>query len=349
MKTPLVYIHNGTSTFVEKDIQILKENYTVKVFHFKTTNKFAVPLQFLNELIFLSSNLRSKLSVVQFAGYHSFLPIIFKFLFRKKCIIVLGGSDCVSFPSIKYGSFLRQPLRFFTYFSIKNATHLCPVDKTLVNYAYSYQELDFKNQGYLAHFPKIKTPYTVIFNGYEKEKWLIGKKEKNSFVTIGANLGSRFGIGLKGIDLLIEIAEFFPEAEFYIIGGKAIQKEVSKNIHLLDTMPNDELPIFLATKEYYLQLSLSEGFPNALCEAMLCGCIPIVSNVGAMPMIVEGIGGILQTKSVSKLRELLSEYLTKDSQEKKMLSEKSRNRISEKYTLESRQKNLLELISRLQD
>ena len=98
---------------------------------------------------------------------------------------------------------------------------------------------------------------------------------------------------------------------------------------------------------YYLQLSLSEGFPNALCEAMLCGCIPIVSNVGAMPMIVEGIGGILQTKSVSKLRELLSEYLTKDSQEKKMLAENSRNRISEKYTLESRQTNLLELISRL--
>ena len=162
-------------------------------------------------------------------------------------------------------------------------------------------------------------------------------------------MGSRFGIGLKGIDLLIEIAEFFPEAEFNIIGGKAIHKEVSKNIHLLDTMPNDELPIFLATKEYYLQLSLSEGFPNALCEAMLCGCIPIVSNVGAMPMIVEGIGGILQTKSMSKLRELLSEYLTKDSQEKKMLSENSRNRISEKYTLEIRKRNLLELISRLQD
>jgi glycosyltransferase involved in cell wall biosynthesis len=243
----------------------------------------------------------------------------------------LGGSDCVSFPSIKYGSFLRQPLRFFTYFSLKNATHLCPVDKTLVNYAYSYQNLDFKNQGYLAHFPMIKTPYTIIFNGYEKEKWHIGNKEKNSFVTIGANLGSRFGIGLKGIDLLIEIAEFFPDAQFYIIGGKAINKEVSKNIHLLDTMPNDDLPIFLATKEYYLQLSLSEGFPNA----------------GAMPMIVEGIGGILQTKSVSKLREVLSEYLTKDSQEKKMLSEKSRNRISEKYTLKIRKRNLLELISRL--
>ena len=101
MKTPLVYIHNGTSTFVEKDIQILKMNYSVKVFHFKTLNKYAVPFQFLNELIFLTKNLRSKLCVVQFAGYHSFLPIIFKFLFRKKCIIVLGGSDCVSFPSIK--------------------------------------------------------------------------------------------------------------------------------------------------------------------------------------------------------------------------------------------------------
>jgi len=39
--------------------------------------------------------------------------------------------------------------------------------------------------------------------------------------------------------------------------------------------------------------------------------------------------------------------LTKDSQEKKMLAENSRNRISEKYTLEIRKRNLLELISRL--
>lgn len=142
----------------------------------------------------------------------------------QKCIIVLGGSDCVSFPSIKYGSFLRQPLRFFTYFSIKNATHICPVDKTLINYAYSYQGLDFKNQGYLAHFPKIKTPYTVIFNGYEKEKWLTGKKEKNSFVTIGANLGSRFGIGLKGIDLIIEIAEFFRKLNFILLVAKRFKR-----------------------------------------------------------------------------------------------------------------------------
>jgi hypothetical protein len=33
--------------------------------------------------------------------------------------------------------------------------------------------------------------------------------------------------------------------------------------------------------------------------------------------------------------------------EKKMLAENSRNRISEKYTLEIRKRNLLELISRL--
>ena len=347
MKSPLVYIHNGSSTFVEKDIKILNENYAVSVFHFKTQKKIAVPLQFILELLFLIKNRKSKITIIQFAGYHSFLPIILKKIVNAKCVIILGGTDCVSFPSIKYGSFLRQPLRFFTYFSIKNATHLCPVDKTLVEYVYSYQELDYKTQGYLAHFPKIKTPYTVIFNGYEKENWYVEKKEKNSFVTVGSNLGSRFGIGLKGIDLILEIADFFPEAEFYIVGGKAIQKEVPKNIHLLETMPNNELPKFLATKEFYLQLSLSEGFPNALCEAMLSGCIPIVSNVGGMPEIVKEVGGILQTKSVSKLRELLNEYMMKEEQERKKISENARLRIGEKYTLESRKVNLLGLISRL--
>ena len=37
-----------------------------------------------------------------------FLPILFSKIFFKKSIVVAGGTDCVSFPSIGYGNFSNK-------------------------------------------------------------------------------------------------------------------------------------------------------------------------------------------------------------------------------------------------
>ena len=54
-----------------------------------------------------------------------------------------------------------------------------------------------------------------------------------------------------------------------------------------------------------MQLSVSEGFGIALCEAMLCGCVPIVSNVGMLPSIAGKFGYVLETKNTEKLHSLV--------------------------------------------
>ena len=51
---------------------------------------------------------------------------------------------------------------------------------------------------------------------------------------------------------------------------------------------------------------MSEGFPNALCEAMLCGCIPIGSNVASIPHIIGDKGYILKQKNEILLQNLIS-------------------------------------------
>ena len=347
MKRKLLYFHAGKSSFVLKDIEILKENFQVIDFFFDTENKKKYLILLAKQKLFLLRNIfGAKLIVCQFAGNHTFLPIIFSKLFLKKSVIVAGGTDCVSFPSIQYGNFYSKILSFTTTFSFKNCNLILPVHQTLVEYDYTYQPNDFIKQGYRFFIPKIKTPYKIIFNGYDSQQWFCSSaKDKNTFVTIGAGLGSRFGFKLKGIDLIFEIASYFPDAIFHVVGGKDINQIPPDNVKLLDKIPNDKLKDFISSKQFYLQLSISEGFPNALSEAMLCECVPIVSNVGGMADIVGDCGYVLKTKNTQLLQKLVSDAI--NNPDLTILGKKARERIKNNYTFEKRKDLLLSEISKL--
>jgi glycosyltransferase involved in cell wall biosynthesis len=90
---------------------------------------------------------------------------------------------------------------------------------------------------------------------------------------------------------------------------------------------------------------MSEGFPNALSEGMLCECVPIVSNVGGMPDIVSDSGYILKHKNINELYELISGAL--NNFELVKLGKKARQRVVENYTFENRKEQLLLAVSKL--
>jgi glycosyltransferase involved in cell wall biosynthesis len=78
-----------------------------------------------------------------------------------------------------------------------------------------------------------------------------------------------------------------------------------------------------------------EGFPSAPCEAMLCECIPITSNVGALPLIVGDAGFILDRKDPEKLKELFKQALASNVDD---LGKKARRRIIAKFPVGERNK-----------
>ena len=113
---------------------------------------------------------------------------------------------------------------------------------------------------------------------------------------------------------------------------------------MLDAVKNEELIDIFSSCEFYLQLSMAEGFPNSLCEAMLCECIPIGSNVFSIPEIIGDSGFVLKNRSGDELKQILQQALNAD---KDVLKKKARLRITENYTLESRKAKLLSLCSSL--
>lgn len=350
MKPKILYFYVSPSSFVIKDLKILRTTFEVVEFRFYTKNKLFTPWLFLKQLVFVIKHLPSaKLFVSQFGGYHSLIPSLISKISKVKSLIVTGGTDCVSFPSIGYGNFRKAILGMATRFSYRLCSHIAPVHSSLMHYRYSYQDKDYKEQGILAFMPDLKTPYTVIHNGYDPLKWSAEGviKQPNRFVTVTADINMRFTAKLKGIDLILELAERFPEYTFEIIGMPAEYPtgSVLKNLIKTPNIPNQELAAHLGKSEFYLQLSMSEGFPNALCEAMLCGCIPIVSAVGAMPDIVGDDEHILKHRSVEELAELVARLANKA--DKRELSCKFRQRIAEKYPESKREKELIRLAQEL--
>jgi glycosyltransferase involved in cell wall biosynthesis len=76
-----------------------------------------------------------------------------------------------------------------------------------------------------------------------------------------------------------------------------------------------------------------EGFPNALGEAMACGCVPIGSNVSGIPELIGDTGLILSEKNVLYLERSIELLLQQDFSAASM---KARNRIETYFLPEHR-------------
>jgi glycosyltransferase involved in cell wall biosynthesis len=348
LKRKLLYFYTGNSSFVENDIKSLEGIFEIKKFLFRPSSKGATIGVYVNQFFFLLRHIFSARVIVCFFGsHHSLLPSVIGRIFGKPCVIILGGTDCVSFPSINYGNFNKKGLARVSRWSYKYAFMLLPVHKSLIDSEYTYQDKDYRRQGFLAFCPGLKTPYKVISFGFDPEKWnTSSEKIPDSFITVAAGLGSSYRVKLKGVDLILEAAVKFPHANFTIIGFPEKYKlpENIKNVIPYSYVSNEQLKDFYNKHEFYVQVSMSEGFPNAICEAMTCGCIPIGSNVGGIPDIVGDSGFILYKRDSAEFETLLKRALASD---KKKLSEMARKRIIDNYPKDLRAMQLVPLLLEL--
>jgi glycosyltransferase involved in cell wall biosynthesis len=220
---------------------------------------------------------------------------------------------------------------------------ILPVHKSLEFNEYTYTNIRFPKQGIKAFVKNIKTPIVEVVNGFDFETWRITDlfRKPNSFLTVTTSIGAT-GYLLKGIDMILELAKQKPHFNFTIVGKVFLPEACPKNVRLIENVPHEQLIEIFNQHQFYLQLSMSEGFPNALCEAMLCGCIPIGSNVAAIPDIIGNEGYILKNKSKDALENLVSEL-----ESPKPTPESVRKRIVEKFPLDRRKKELINQIKSL--
>lgn len=333
----VVYSTNVMASFARNDIALLEEHCEVHVFHFEASRKLLTPWILLRQLLFLLRWLPgASITVTQFSGYHAVLPVALGRLFKVPSLLVLGGTECVKFPSFNYGDHVRMLLGACARWAMRRATHLAPVDGSLVEATYTYAPHpdDPVRQGYRGLFPDIRTPHTVLAYGYDAVRFRPqGARRPGTFLTVSRMNAPNFH--RKGADLIFEMAHRFPELRFTIVGDTPgmVYPNIPPNLELVRAVAYEDLPGLYASHTFYLQLSMWEGFPSAPCEAMLCGCVPIVSSVAALPEIVGETGLVLQHKDADELEELIRKALTLDTAS---MGQRARTRIEQRWPREHR-------------
>ena len=343
----LVYTTSIMASFARNDIALLGREFEVVPHVFAPRKRWMTPLSLFKQCFFLLRNgFTADVFICMFGGYHSLLPVLLGKLRRRPTIVIVGGFDAVSFPSFRYGAHHRFPLGWFVRCSLRSATHIVPVSDNLVNSTTHYlpNSTDPHQQGYRAFDPGNSVPYTIIAYGYDAQRFKPMKRgEGVSFITVAQMNAPNFL--RKGVDLMFMLAERYPQHRFTLVGNTPSMHydRVPPNLELKNFVAYERLPEEYAAHTFYLQLSMWEGFPSAPCEAMLCGCVPIVSRVAAMPEIVGDAGFILDRKEPQALFELVEKALASDLD---ALSVRARQRIMERYPPTEREK-LLELVRKL--
>ncbi len=162
---------------------------------------------------------------------------------------------------------------------------------------------------------------------------------------------------LKGPDRFVnivgELKHEFGNIRAVMLGDGKMKDEITELIKQKELNENIELPGYISnTNEYmqkskiFVQPSRTEGLSTAMLEAMACGCIPIVSNVGNQTeaaiheynsMVVDDYLDINTYAKYIK-RILLDEGF------KKTLSENAVTTIKDKYTPEKQAEILQKIL-----
>ena len=280
-KQSILFVYVNYSSFVKADFEILSTFANVTKYQFKPgKGVFKTGFEVLKELIFLIFNGFKFDSVfVWFGDYHSMLPVLFAKLFRKKSFVVIGGYDVSTLSEYKYGSFSNPIRAFFTRNTFRFVDICFPVADAL-------------RKKLLVINPKARAE--TIATSVDVKKFSFSEYERSKSIITVSGTENHQRLMVKGLDRFRELATCLPEFEFIIIGAtdgvKSYFEPLPANLTLLPPQQFDQLTQHYERASFYAQLSRSEGLPNALCEAMLCGCIPVGTNVGDIQITIGNTG-----------------------------------------------------------
>jgi len=226
--------------------------------------------------------LRSDLVVGWWASWHTFWPITLAWLLRKPSLLIIGGFDTAAMPDIGYGFQQGGPRRWLSRWVMRRASRL------VTNSSYSQGEIE-RNIG----FPPARVG--VIHHGVPDPYGELPDADRER-LALNVGLVTRDNLEIKGQRAFVEAAAHAPDVAFVLAGPwrddaiEGLRREAAPNVSFTGWLERSDLDALFRKASAYVQPSRHEGFGLAVAEAMLAGCVPVVTVAGALPEVVGDAG-----------------------------------------------------------
>jgi len=324
-KIKVLFIYRSLQTFVKKDLEMLKKHFDVKVIHYLGPK--SLPIIWFK---ILKGTLWADITFSWFANIHAFLAVAFSKMLEKKSIVVTGGYDVVKMPEINYGLMSAHIANFLPRWSFNLADRVLPISNSAKSEV-------------LRHSRTNSTKIRIVYLGLDCERYKSkGKKEVDLVITVGRLTNSN--LKRKGLETFVKSAKFLPRTRFVLIGEHTdnsvdyLKSIVSPNVQFTNFVTCAQLLNYFQKAKVYVQVSAHEGFGLSLAEAMLCGCVPVVSRRGAIPEVVANTGFYVPYGNPEATAKAIKKALKSDK------GEEARKRIQNTFPQEQREKELVQII-----
>jgi glycosyltransferase involved in cell wall biosynthesis len=328
MKKRIYFVHSHRETFVQMDRELLRQSFTVDDY---LANR---PLPF--SIMRIWRGVRENDCIYcWFASRSSFWTLLFARMMKKKSVLVIGGYDVANIPEAGYGSQRGGFRKWISRQAMQMAT-------VITTFSYFSQ----KEANINADLPLDRV--SVIYLGVPDPFHSLPPLAKKKLILTVGNVNQP-NLLRKGLENFVRAAREMPQYRFVLVGAwqdqsiRHLKEIASENVILTGRVDEKILLEYYRKASVYVQASLHEGFGLSVAEAMLGGCIPVVTRVGSLPEVVGDCGIYIETPALENLVPAIAAAINIKERNRK----KGRERIMTDFTLETRRRKLEQIINLL--
>ena len=320
----ILFVHNGAAQFVRLDLEELRKRYRVTECYLRS--------RWVNPVTIWRQVRKHDLVFGWFASWHTFLPFVFARLSGKPSVLVVGGYDVANMPQIGYGHQRGGLKKWVSRWTMRFATRLT----TFSNYSGGEAERNasISQEQVSTIYIGVPDPFVSLPQGQRGRIALtVGNVDRSNLLR-------------KGHEAFVRTAALMPDVSFVLAGAwqdsavDHLRAIATQNVTLTGWLSDEALGDYYRRASVYVQPSLHEGFGLSVAEAMLAGCVPVVSRVGSLPEVTGNSGIFVDTPAPAAIAKAIAEALTYPEEARAPI----RQRILDEFPLEKRGLLLEQLI-----
>lgn len=266
----IAFVYGAPSSFVRGDLGILRDRFDV----------IACPWEGKRSIPSILSAVRSAdLTFAWFANDHAGVAVTASRLVGTPSIVVVGGSDVAYVPELDYGRFTRSPRQTVpTRIALRHADLLLAVS-------------EFTREETLERVEPRRIE--VVPNGVDVDAFRPAETTERVAVTVAPAVPGR--VRLKGLETVAEASRRADDVDFVLIGRldagvRDRLQRIGPDLEMTGWLDHEEVRDRLGRAAVVCQPSYRESFGLAVAEGMASGCVPVVTERGALPEVAGDVG-----------------------------------------------------------